>query len=136
MSRRSSEERGKRRPNTKSPYSDKFLGFVDIYVTDADREALTVYMQPGQVDLEGFIQTVLEDGYKLTVAGDYEHSCVVTTLTGRSDTCENKGYAMSARGPDAHSALVVLWYKHTVTAHWGKWTDESDVDPAQLPLWR
>jgi len=136
VSGRSSERIGKARKGTGKRFSDDFLGFMDITLTDSDRGELEAFMQPGQVDLEGFLDTVLEDGYKLSVAGDYEHHSCIATLTGRSAQCENKGYALSGRGPNAHDALIVLWYKHTVKAHWGAWAGEADSVSGQLPLWR
>jgi len=61
---------------------------------------------------------------------------VIATLTGKSEECENKGYALSGRGPDAVQAVLVLWYKHEVMAHFGSWTAEGrGPDDRQLPLW-
>ena len=137
MSGRSSEQqRSKPRKVTGKRCSDGFLGFVDINLTDRDREELEAFNAPGAVDLEAFMLAVIEDGYKLSVVADPEHNSVIATMTGRHQHCPNKGYALSARGPNAHGALVALWYKQDTIAHWGLWADEADAVPdGQLPLW-
>lgn len=135
MSGRSSEKVGKRRANTNSRYGDGFKGFVDIPLSEKDREEIQYHAQPGQVDIEAFLAQVISDGYKFSLVADFEHSCCIATLTGRSEGCENKDFALSGRGPDAQGAVVCLWYKHSVLAHWGTWTDQGSQRSDQLPLW-
>jgi hypothetical protein len=132
----SNKKFGKQRTGTGKRYTDNFLGFVDIELSAKDREDLEALVFPGQVDLVAFLVQVIEDGYKFSLSGDVEHSSSIATLTGKAAACENKGYALSGRGPDPHGAMVVLWYKHTVLANWGKWTEEGTVADNQLPLWR
>lgn len=132
----SNKKAGKQRAGTGKRFTDSFLGFVDIDLTERDRSELEVWTVPGQVDLEAFLVQIVQDGYKFSLSGDFEHSSIVATLTGKAATCENKGFALSGRGPDAHGAMVVLWYKHTILANWGPWADEGVVPSAQLPLWR
>lgn len=137
MSGRSSNEKhGRERKGTGKRYSDSFLGFVDIDLNEKDKEELGVHTQPGQVDISEFILQMVADGYKVSVVADTEHSFAVATATGKSATCENKGYALSGRGPDALSAIVVLWYKVAVKANWGPWVQPGADGSQQLPLWR
>lgn len=135
MSRRSSEQRGKRRANTGGRYSEDFKGFVDVVLTDRDREDIAALLASEPLDFTGFIQTALEDGYKISVAGDFEHGQVIATLTGRSDTCDNKGYALSGRGPDVLGALACLYHKHATKCNYGPWVQPDAEGDTQLPLW-
>jgi len=132
----SNKKYGKPRKNTKSPYGDGFQGFVDIPLSDADKTEVEVWAQPGQVDVDAFLIQVVDDGYKFSLVADPEHNSCIATLTGRHEGCENKGYALSARGPDALGAMVALWYKHATLAHWGAWTEQGKVADRQLPLWQ
>jgi len=132
----SNKKFGKQRTGTGKRYTDNFLGFVDIDLSERDRSELEVFVTPGQVDIEAFLVQIIEDGYKFSLSGDFEHNSLIATMTGKAEGCENKGFALSGRGPDAHSAMIVLWYKHTVLANWGKWTDQAAEPGAQLPLWR
>lgn len=128
---------GKTRANTGKRYSDDFLGFVDIDLTDGDREALEAWFQPNAVDVWAFLEDAVNDGYKFSLVVDLEHSSSIATLTGKGAGCENLGYALSGRGPNPLEATVVLWYKHAVLAHHGSWVDQgSTPDQRQLPLWR
>ena len=131
----SNAKHGKARSGTGKRYSPDFLGFVDIALSDSDRADLAGFMSPGQVDIEKFLETVLEDGYKFSLAADYEHAACIATITGRSETCDNKGYALSARGPSPLEAIVVLWYKHSVKSNWGPWAQPDAEGVRQIPLW-
>jgi len=132
----SNKRYGKPRKNTKSPYGDGFLGFVDIALSDADKTAIEEMAGDAGKPFDAFLVQVVEDGYKFSLVADPEHNSYIATLTGRHEGCENKGYALSARGPDPHGAVVALWYKHGTLANWGAWAEQGTVADGQLPLWQ
>ena len=132
----SNARKGKARKNTGQRYEEGFLGFVDIPLSDHDRDEITVMLGQGSLDGMEFIERALEDGYKFSLSNDSAHSMYIATLTGKADGCENRGYALSGRGPDAVQAVLVLWYKHEVLAHLGKWSDQgTGPEDRQLPMW-
>lgn len=127
---------GKKSKGTGGRYSETFKGFVEVPLSDKDRGELDGWSQPGQVDIEKFLTDLAEDGYKFSLAGDFTHGTFIATATGKSDTCENQGYALSGRGPSPFGAIVALWYKIDVLLGWGPWADEDGkVSKAQMPLW-
>jgi hypothetical protein len=127
---------GKGRNGTGKRFSEGFFGFVDIDLTEADRLELEQWAFPGQVDIEKFLEALCEDGYKFSLAPDVEHHSYVATATGRGPQNVNKGWALSARGPNPLAAIAVLWYKVDVKAHWGPWVGENADGSHQLPLFR
>lgn len=129
-----SRKPGRSRKGTQSKGADGFLGFVTIELTDTDRIAIQEAMQASLVAPLEFIFEAMEDGYKFSLSNDKKHNCVIATLTGREQECENKGFALSARGPDAFGAIAALWYKHAVKAHYGAWTAEGVVPDSQMRM--
>lgn len=126
---------GKARKGTKSQYTDKFQGFVDIPLTPKDMDALEVYTAPGQVPIVEFLEQLSDEGYKLSISPDAAHNCVIATATGKSDDNPNQGYALSARGPSAEAALAVLWYKMVVLCHGDNWTAQGSVGGSSRPIY-
>jgi len=127
---------GKKVSGTGRRYDDSFLGFINIPLSDDDREQLHAYALETTLDVMQFLSEVMETGYKFSLALDGEHSSYIATLTGKAPACENLGYALSGRGPDAYGAVLVLWFKHAVKAHGGQWAAEAAPENHQLPLWR
>lgn len=137
MSGRSSESiKGKARNGTGKRFTEEFLGFVDVPLVERDRAELEVWAAPGQVNIGDFLANLTEAGYKFSLSADVPHNSYIATATGKADSCENKGYALSGRGPSALGAIVVLWYKVDVLCHWGSWIEQGTLGDTQLPLWR
>jgi hypothetical protein len=132
----SNEKHGKARNGTGKRYSEGFLGFVDIPLSTHDKEQLETWTVPGQVEIDVFLETVANEGYKFSLVTDFEHSSSIATVTGKADACVNKGYALSARGPDPLSAIVVLWYKMSQIAEWREWVKPGADGPKQLDMFR
>jgi len=129
-----SKKPGRSRKGTGGKGQDGFLGFVTVELTDSDRLSISEAIDTGLVNPLEFVFEAMEDGYKFSLSNDKKHNCVIATLTGREDGCENKGYAMSARGPNPLGAIAALWYKHAVKAHYGPWVAEGTVPDAQLRM--
>lgn len=132
----SNKKYGKKVDGTGKRFTDAFSGFVNIDLTEEDRLKIAQAIEEGACDVLEFLKAVLDDGYKFSVSGDPAHYSFIATLTGKAEGCENKGYALSGRGPGAHEAVVCLWYKHAVLAHWGPWTEQGRTNDGQLPLFR
>lgn len=137
MSARSSETRnGKRRKSPNWATDTGWQGFVDINLTAGERDDLEGYVgewSPGA--LAAFLSLVLDDGYKLSLSPDPAHNCVIATLTGTQSGCANRGFSLSARGPDGSGALLALWYKHVRLCECLAWSMRSEEVTRQMPLW-
>lgn len=136
MSRRSSEAiEGKRRSNGLAKFSGDWKGFVDLPLTDAQKEHISRLEGDDLPDFSAFLVSVLADGYKFSAVMDEKHHCCIATLTGKSAGCLNSGFSLSARGPDFLSALLVLHFKHVVICEEQVWSGHGSVNENQLSLW-
>lgn len=60
-----------------------------------------------------FINHLLENGLKVTISFDERSQCPMVIAQPRKPSDHDFGYLMlSARGPNTHSALAALAYKH------------------------
>lgn len=136
MSRRSSEARfGKPRKNGLAAHSGEWQGFVDLPLTDAEKDRLASAVEEDFPDVGEFLSECLADGYKFSAVTDEKHSCVIATLTGKSEGCENAGFSLSARGPDLERAVLVLYFKHVVVCERLRWAGHDEGRNNQLSLW-
>lgn len=135
MSRRSSEANARKRRNGLTGVSGEWKGFVDLNLSDADKEHLQSWVVSDEWDGYGAIAELVERGYKLSLSPDPAHNCVVATVTGRVEGNENLGYSMSARGPSVDGAVAALAYKVLVVLQGGAWEDNPATQDRQLSLW-
>lgn len=132
----SNAKHGKPRNGTGKRYSEGFLGFVDIPLSEHDKLAIQGWVEDGKLDVSSFVCQLAEYGYKFSLVTDFEHSSSIATATGKHETNPNNGYALSARGPNPFAAIVVLWYKISQLCDWEAWTAKGETASQQLSMFR
>lgn len=120
----------KTRKNDKNDGQRDFKGFANVPFTADMREQFIVWSDETK-DLEPYITTLMENGYKVSFAPDNDHKCVICTLTGNASNGHNSGYAMSSRAPDWTLALRVALYKHFVHCR-EDWSDYVRADDGDI----
>jgi len=88
-----------------------FAPFVQCELDRDDKEAVKSNVLKA-VEAADFVAKAVEDGYRVTFAWDAKSDAVSVIMTGISDTCQNRGYALSARAPTYLGAITSLMYKH------------------------
>jgi len=132
----SNAKHGKARNGTGKRYSEGFLGFVDIPLSEHDKLAIQGWLTEGRLDIGSFVCQLAEYGYKFSLVTDFEHSSSIATATGKGEGNANLGYALSARGPSPEAAILVLWYKVCQLCDWGAWLEKGVAAGQQLELFR
>lgn len=116
---------------TKKGFAD-WAGFVDVEMTIADKAAC----RAETVDFDQIwhdVEDLVEEGYKLSVTFDDEHTTWNVSLTCRALKHTNSGYTMSARGGTFAAAVRAFWYKHFRMLE-GNWANGSAKHSAQMAL--
>jgi hypothetical protein len=111
----------------------EFKGFINIRLTDADKEALVAGV--GETDTTTLIDNaaaLLYEGYKLSFAYDKTSGSVQATLACWQEGHPDCGHAISSRNPDFIMALHSLLHKHFNVAR-ECWT--AFAPPAPLSTW-
>lgn len=114
------------KPKTQTPKNTWDVKFVACELdkeTRATVKALPVV--PVEI-LDGLVRMV-DSGYKISFNYEQRNDCVGAYATAPSLDHAAHGLCLSARGPDALSALKVLLYKHYVILD-GVWTTPVDRD--------
>lgn len=128
------QRRGARKNGLKE-HSGGWIGFVDIVLTQEQKEELGQNYRMPDGRLLDFLVEVLEQGYKLSFSPDELHQCVIATLTGKSPDCVNVGYSLSARGPSLIGSIEAIAFKHLEICKGGRWETASKIPSSQLSLW-
>lgn len=108
--------------------ANDWKGFVNIPLTEDDIERIASDDWSCD-DLWQAVSVLVENSYKLSFSPDFEHHCVIASITGRKGADANEGYSLSARGPDIDGALRALWYKHTVLCEGDSWSAKENAVP-------
>lgn len=125
-----------RRRVRKAPkeFDGGWQGFVDMHLTDEDRVALDGYLARIGEDVWEHLETLVLDGYKVSITPVSDKSMVVVTLTGREKQNPNFGYSLTGRGPDLLGAMAAVLFKHVVVCEEGVWANLAPSRERQLPL--
>ena len=105
-------------PNKNKVISD-WKGFKDFKLTAEQLEGFASF-DVDDDDLMDLIQTVLAEGYKLTLTYNGQSDTYNCALTCNAEKHKNQGYTMSAFAHSAYTAMKLLMYKHAVLLE-GDW---------------
>jgi hypothetical protein len=123
MSGRSSEKKnGRAAAGGESDRSAAWQGFVDIDLTLEDKERVREMSLEAE-DVLAIVFYFPAEGYKLTISHDAAHSSYVAAATCQVKSDPNAGYTLNGRGAIPEKALNSLWYKHSVIAQAGAWSN-------------
>lgn len=128
--------RGRKRQNFGKDASGEWIGFVDINLSEAEKEGVKGDVSEGLMPSPEILQELVSGGYKVTFAEDGRGGGVIATATGKRDDNPNRGYSLAGRGPDVLSALAMLEYKVESLCHWGCWLDLPVASSGQLSMWQ
>lgn len=96
-------------------------GFVNVDLTDADREVLRTDQTPFEDYWEGILDRMCA-GYKLSVSRDHKNDTWIASLTCNHPADANRGYTLTGRGGSWTNAVIALAYKDRVLLR-GVWND-------------
>jgi len=106
--------------STRNGTSPAWRGFIDIDLTDADKDVVRD-MSTEAEDVLGIVAELVEDGNKLTLSNDAAHNSYVAAVTSRNAASPNAGLTLSGRGSTLWKAVNALWYKYASLAEGGAW---------------
>lgn len=88
-----------------------YAPFVNCELDTDDKEAIKSNIMKA-VAAADVVAKLVENGYRVSFSWDERSDAVSVIITGVSETCPNKGWALSARAPSFLGAVTALWYKH------------------------
>lgn len=133
--KRAETSAGKRRKNGLNGYSNDWQGFVDVSLTQDEREHVAALCDSDEIDVLPYLLRWVEEGYKVSISPHNRGASVIATLTGRSPENPNLGFSLSAFGPSVQGALYSLIFKHEEVCEGGVWANQDYTTRQQLTLW-
>lgn len=106
--------------------------FVSCELDDAQKAHIKAHL-PEQAALDATLDTLLRDGFKLSVRFEVRSMAYAVWLTGADNEPSVAGLVLSARGPSLVAALGVLFYKHFEVLD-AQWCD-AHVQGAKRDSW-
>jgi len=113
----------------KEKYQFQFRGFVDVKLSDVQRDAFSSWDVHDE-ELYEIVATVVQGGFKLSTTYNSGNDTFTATLTGQNGTGDADGYSMSSFAPDWYNALRLLVFKHTVILE-GDWARAAQAESAK-----
>lgn len=88
---------------------DLWRGFSNIQLTKADKLAVKK-MAWGSAECMGYLQSMVDDLYKVTVSYDWDNHCYTVSATGKGEA--NAGLTMTQRHSDLFVAIAAHAHCH------------------------
>lgn len=99
--------------------------FVDVKLTTEQR-AEFVRMEYNDTELVTWLESFVNDGYRVGFSWASEQQAYFVSLTGRDSGTANDGYCMTSFAKDVRTAVALSFFKHTVV------TNELWVSAAEM----
>lgn len=101
--------------------SDSMPTFVDVKLTEADRENFLASLGDS-LDAVRVLQSFADDGYRVGVSWSGEHQSYTVSVTCRDGESGNNGLCMTSFAGSLEKGILLAWYKHNVICK-RVWTD-------------
>lgn len=99
-------------------------GWVPCDLTKDLKDAGKVWVAQHTDDLGGKVESLVSDGYKVSMSLDRIHDCFQASVTCTDPERDDYGFCLTARAPDVWSALGMLLYKHYIVLD-GQWASRE-----------
>jgi hypothetical protein len=109
---RTAKPKGDGKAVAKDSTTDYGVTFVNVHLSDADKEALSQWDVSNE-DLVAWLERTVDNGYKVSFSQDINNACHIVAITGK-DTCsppDNKGLCLMSRGSSLRHALYSAIFK-------------------------
>jgi len=100
--------KGGQKPQTEAAAMPRF---IDIRLSADQRAGFTAWERRGG-DLITFLQSMVDDGYRVGVAWNGKQSAYTASITCKEPGCVNEGLCMTSFAGTLSTALWLVLYKH------------------------
>lgn len=98
------------------PSEAKWGGFVNISVDDDLKLAFHGWAEINAHDASSYLEDLLNEGIKFSLAYDRENECFISTFTGRLVLVSNERYAMTSRAGTMADVIALSVWKFLIYA--------------------
>lgn len=100
--------------------ADGWIGFVNIELSEAQKPLVRA-LASDPARLWDNLMTLVDAGYKLSVALDTYNNSYNVSMTCKNDRDKNKGRTLTGRGGSVAGAMASFWFKHDAILE-GDWS--------------
>lgn len=107
----------------------KWNGFFNYTLSDSERSAIKENMGKSPSNkVGGWISSLSQHGYKVTVSYDSEDGIYTCACTGNQYS-DNQGWTLVIQHVDMAVAVAASWFVADEVFQWGGWPTGSDTRP-------
>lgn len=97
-----------------SPNEATWGGFINIRLDDEQKSSFYAWFEGHSEAVSGYVDDILGEAGKISLAFDIENSAYIVTLTGSLVSGSNERYASTSRAGSLHEALALTVWKHFI----------------------
>jgi len=103
------------------------MTFVDFRLNLSDHAAYEDWYTQNSKKLDGMVDDLLADGYKLSISPDFDNQCTIVTIISKDPKSVNGEACFTTRSELWLDALSLALYKHYIVAEDTVWpTDKGN----------
>lgn len=110
----------------KSKRFNSSIQFINIRLGKLEKEAFEVWYKENLKNLFKMVNTLHEEGYKISLSPDFQNNCIIASITGTDNASFNNGLCFTSRAEVVEEAIMLMCYKHIVMAHSESWEDIAE----------
>jgi len=104
------------------------MEFVTRKITEHERDGYNTWTKANQSKFWQLLAILVENGYKVSLAPDPDHECLIFSIMGTKHASRNRSKCLSSRSDDAFDAYMLGMYKHFVLFDGGDWEGSTQGD--------
>lgn len=110
----------------KSKRFNSSVQFINIRLGKLEKEAFEVWYKENLKSLFKMVNTLHEEGYKISLSPDFQNNCIIASITGTDNASFNNGLCFTSRAEVVEEAIMLMCYKHIVMAHSESWEEIAE----------
>lgn len=87
-------------------------GFINIRLDDEQKSSFLAWFEDNSSTVSGYVDDVLAEGMKVSLAYDRENQCYIATFTGALVSGSNERYVATSRAGTLNECLGLAVWKH------------------------
>lgn len=87
-------------------------GFINIRLDEEQKSTFHTWFEDSSATVSGYVDDVLSEGMKVSIAYDRENQCYITTFTGALVSGSNERYVATSRAGTLNESLGLAVWKH------------------------
>lgn len=101
-------------PEFYAPNDASWGGFINVTLTEADRDKFYEYLESGAIDPLTCLAELVDEGLKVGISYDFQDACYVLSMTGALLDVGGSRWCVTSRSPVLAECVILAFWKHFI----------------------